>query len=292
MELNPNNVPIISGAISAGSGLLSGIANIGSTLLTNKANKELAQYSFEQQRQMIREQNEYNSPQAQMARYKEAGLNPNLIYGDGSSMSGNQQSIARYEAPILQAPEVRMGLNEALQMALQYRSQQADIKLKEEQAYAQRMLGLGYEQDAYMKAVDNAVKSMNAGLKTPHGLWSTEELDQIRQGNMVRRYKSETEGVDINNALHRAQTAYQNLNAREKQFFIENLLPLQEKMLTLQAEGLSYENIIKQIDSETERLVRMSNIGASPFRAAYVLGGVLGDRLREAWEKIMQKYGN
>lgn len=31
--------------------------------------------------------NEYNSPMAQMARFKEAGLNPNLIYGQGSTTS-------------------------------------------------------------------------------------------------------------------------------------------------------------------------------------------------------------
>lgn len=33
--------------------------------------------------------NEYNSPQAQMKRYQEAGLNPNLIYGSGNASSGN-----------------------------------------------------------------------------------------------------------------------------------------------------------------------------------------------------------
>lgn len=30
-------------------------------------------------------QNEYNSPQAQMARLREAGLNPNLVYGEGAT---------------------------------------------------------------------------------------------------------------------------------------------------------------------------------------------------------------
>ena len=32
-------------------------------------------------------QNEYNSPKNVMARYKEAGLNPNLIYGNGTNAS-------------------------------------------------------------------------------------------------------------------------------------------------------------------------------------------------------------
>lgn len=49
-------------------------------------------------------QNEYNSPIAQMQRYQDAGLNPNLLYGNGQSSSGNatsspEQQLARYEAP-------------------------------------------------------------------------------------------------------------------------------------------------------------------------------------------------
>lgn len=38
-------------------------------------------------------QNEYNSPKAQMARFAEAGLNPNLIYGQGTP--GNASSTAK-----------------------------------------------------------------------------------------------------------------------------------------------------------------------------------------------------
>lgn len=37
-------------------------------------------------------QNEYNSPQAQMARFREAGLNPHLIYGQGNA--GNASTIS------------------------------------------------------------------------------------------------------------------------------------------------------------------------------------------------------
>lgn len=248
MELNQNNVPVVSAGISAGAGILGGIANIGSTLLANRANRKLAEYSYEQQRQMIREQNEYNSPKAQMARYMEAGLNPNLIYGDGSSMSGNQSSIAKYEAPRMEAPDVRLGINEALQMALAYRAQQADINLKEEQAYAQRMLGLGYEQDAYMKAVDNAVKSMNAGLKTPHGLWSADELEQIRQGNAVRRYTEETDMIAVDRKLKEANTALSHANARQKDWWTDNLGPSLVRLNDARKEGQDIANVVADIE--------------------------------------------
>lgn len=51
----------------------------------NRANQE---WILQQNRELLREQLEYDSPAAQMARYKAAGLNPHLIYGQGTS--GNQ----------------------------------------------------------------------------------------------------------------------------------------------------------------------------------------------------------
>lgn len=47
-------------------------------------------------------ENEYNSPQMQMARFKEAGLNPNLIYGQGNP--GNAGSLT---ADNLKSPDVK-----------------------------------------------------------------------------------------------------------------------------------------------------------------------------------------
>lgn len=48
--------------------------------------------------QMWNLQNQYNSPAAQMQRYREAGLNPNLIYGNGSSSAGNATSAPQMES--------------------------------------------------------------------------------------------------------------------------------------------------------------------------------------------------
>lgn len=278
------------GALGAGAGgLLSGAGNVVSTVLANRANRKLAEYSYEQQRQMIAEQNAYNSPVQQMARYAEAGLNPNLIYGSGQASAGNQSQIAKYDAPRMDAPNVELGVTGALQMALAYRQAEADIALKQEQAYAQKMLGLGYQQDYYQKQVETAVKSMQAGLKTPSGVWSQDELEQIRHGNRLRHYDLEISGMQAAQALQAAQTAVSRLNAREKQFFYDKILPLQETLLFLQAKGESYEVIRKKIVAETERMYRMSGIGSNPFRAGYVLGGVLGDKLREIWQDAMDK---
>lgn len=79
-------IPVIGQAVSA-------VAGMGSTAMANQQNMEIAKYNWEQQKEMWHMQNEYNKPSAQMARYQEAGLNPNLIYGSGSASAGNSTSI-------------------------------------------------------------------------------------------------------------------------------------------------------------------------------------------------------
>lgn len=66
---------------------------------TNEANMNLAKYSYSQDLEMWNRQNEYNKPVNQMQRFKDAGLNPNLIYGQGSS--GNAVQMPKYNAPTL-----------------------------------------------------------------------------------------------------------------------------------------------------------------------------------------------
>jgi len=59
-----------------------------------KHNKSLAAYQFGQNRQLLQEQLAYNTPKAQMERYKDAGLNPNMVLSQGSA--GNQSAPLSY----------------------------------------------------------------------------------------------------------------------------------------------------------------------------------------------------
>lgn len=54
----------------------------------NRMNRENQQWLLEQQLAIQKEQREYDTPAKQMERYLAAGLNPHLIYGNGSS-AGN-----------------------------------------------------------------------------------------------------------------------------------------------------------------------------------------------------------
>lgn len=75
--------------IGAGGSLLSGLLGMASTSQANKANLELMKY-----------QNEWNKPINVMARLKEAGLNPNIIYGANGNVAAGGTAAP---APTMQA---------------------------------------------------------------------------------------------------------------------------------------------------------------------------------------------
>lgn len=80
-------VPAIMGVASLVSGALS-------QRRQNKKNKEMAEYQTAANEKFVDKQNAYNAPASQMSRFQDAGLNPNLIYGQGNP--GNQSSPVQY----------------------------------------------------------------------------------------------------------------------------------------------------------------------------------------------------
>lgn len=86
-------------------------------------------------------QNEYNSPIQQLARYREAGLNPNLIYGGSGAVAGNAESAGSSPGGM---PSVDLaGVRSTMQRQLDLQTQQnfanlansfADVDLKRAQA--------------------------------------------------------------------------------------------------------------------------------------------------------------
>lgn len=59
---------------------------------TNMANLALAKWQYQANLEQWQRENEYNSPAAQMQRYQDAGLNPNLIYGQQNLSAGSPQA--------------------------------------------------------------------------------------------------------------------------------------------------------------------------------------------------------
>jgi len=110
----------IGAAIQAGAAIYEGYQNRKAskenTDKTIAAQREEAEKAYQRQMQQTSAANEYNSPEAQMQRYIEAGLNPHLIYGQGTP--GNQSSIPQYSPPNIQYKYESAHTGAALQSVL------------------------------------------------------------------------------------------------------------------------------------------------------------------------------
>jgi ABC-type molybdate transport system substrate-binding protein len=78
------------------------------TLIQNAGQKKQQQREFENNKEMWNASNYYNSPEQQMQRLKDAGLNPNLVYGNGSVVGNSSSPAPRYNAPNLQRLPLEM----------------------------------------------------------------------------------------------------------------------------------------------------------------------------------------
>jgi hypothetical protein len=96
-------LPLIGAGIGAGANVAGGYMSSKAQERINKRNIQHSQQTIAQQREWALSDwdkvNAYNHPHQQMARYKEAGLSPHLIYGSATSQPASQIARTTQEAP-------------------------------------------------------------------------------------------------------------------------------------------------------------------------------------------------
>lgn len=112
------------------------IGNPGLQWLANVKGRKFSREMYSRQRQDALAdwamQNEYNSPRAQMQRFQEAGLNPNLIYGqqtESASVRSSSASGANSQAPEISNRDLTGSLMAGYDM--RQRSAQTDLLTKQ-----------------------------------------------------------------------------------------------------------------------------------------------------------------
>lgn len=127
--------PLITSAlVSAGANTLGNIFNVFGQNQANNANMELAKYQYEKNLEMWNRQNEYNLPVNQMARLRQAGINPVMAFS-GGQVSGNVANNApQYDRPQLQPYQVdSSGLAQIGSSYIMARQAQQQIELQKSQ---------------------------------------------------------------------------------------------------------------------------------------------------------------
>lgn len=127
--------PGVGGAVAGvlGNAISSGFNQYNDNQAIDKYNQgqmDLAKYVADRNVGFWNLQNEYNTPKKQMERYLEAGLNPNLIYGQINN--GNASAVQAFNMPAQERKHYKATVNAAL--GLQLQNAAADTKVKEAQA--------------------------------------------------------------------------------------------------------------------------------------------------------------
>jgi hypothetical protein len=142
-------MPIPLALAAAAIPAITDLVNSGSTLYTNAQNRQFSQQMYDRQRADALtdwdKQNKYNSPSQQMQRYKEAGLNPNLIYGQMSNSAAIRSTDMKH--PDFVAPK--------LQNTGQVMNNYIDLKLKEQQLSNDKQAGELLRQQTRGKELEN-----------------------------------------------------------------------------------------------------------------------------------------
>ena len=165
-------------------------------------------------------QNEYNTPARQMERWKEAGLNPHLIYGQGET--GNAE-LARYQAPSTPNAEVQpFQFQGGISNLMQWKQLESTIKLQNSQANLNNVeAGLEPKKtESLINLQSNQGKSLLSGILVEQSLLGL-NMQQIRSQIGLNKSQMKKIGQEVVESVARVDKISQDIEHTKEQ--IKNL---------------------------------------------------------------------
>jgi len=218
-------------------------------------------------------QNEYNSPEAQMRRFKEAGLNPNLIYGSGTSSPSSP--IKQSESGSFQATPMKIdqgAIGDSINTYYNVQKQQAEIdnmktanevmeknKLLMDQRISSTMW------DSYLKSIGYTQKTLDYDIKkaqSPALKWMPQtHLDNLVKEGKIKDADLQTKNMynKFQSQLLQSQLTTQLWNQRKNQQDItesKSLLPGKMDKLHAEVYNTKMSSLLKEYQSATESAKR------------------------------------
>lgn len=199
-------IPLLIPLIAAG---VSAVGNLIAQNRQKKSNMELAQFQADQSKEMLNQQLTYNTPAAQMARFQQAGLNKNLIYGQGNP--GNQSVPQTYpDIGRVDMQALSGNIVPNLSQLMMTQAQVGAIDAKTRNTYAQTELNK-IQQRLLLKNPlldDEGFKAMIDGLK------ATAELKQQDAGlrSIQRDVADKSSGHVVSKLFHEVELLEQRFN--------------------------------------------------------------------------------
>lgn len=266
--------------INAGSSLIGSIAGaIGQNKIVNKQieaqkaeNQKNREYNLmlaRQQNQWNLEQwqreNDYNSPTSQMARMREAGLNPDLMYGQGttgnSAGSPEMTSGAPSEPNDMSAMLSKRSFGQTMQQILDREQQR---RFAEAQIEAIRANTKKTEEETTGVSLDNLIKE---GTKDNVIKLSSVTLE----GAMVLNDLNEAQRSSLLKGIEKAEQDIKESQSRMdaiKASIADMTFKQQQDTKRLALEALRNDAEIRNLDAETERAIAEAGLTRQQYYEA------------------------
>lgn len=280
---------LLAPLITAGASLLGSGINAASTGANNRKQRDWNIEMYNRQRQDsladFMMQNDYNSPASQMARLREAGLNPNLIYKNGATTEAAPIRSSSVEGWKPTAPQWDIGGAANTGLASYY-----DTQLKQAQIDNLKADNTVKTQDALLRSAQVVNTTASTG-KTVADTESTKFDTALK--NEIKEYSVEAARTGIQkthadiDSTKASTKSTLDANERAAALQASNLTKAVEEILTLRAnratnsatrdhirqqiENLKSDNELKQLDLDLRRM------GINPNDPMYwrVLGRVI-----------------
>ena len=240
----------ILGTIGAIGTALSPVTDFVGTMIQNHQNKQLQQQQYNNELDMWNKQNAYNTPANQMQRFRDAGLNPNLIYSQGNP--GNA-AAAPTAAPAHMENTLSKTGSDSLSMLQNYQ----DWKVKQVNIDNVRaQTALTQQQQANAK-IDQALKNVSLAQNQFNYSQSTKlgqnQLDMAAQNLRQATINANLglQNYEFNSQNNPLRLANQELNNKLVGQNIQNS-QLQNGVLSAQTRGLQINNMRNMLNYNLE----------------------------------------
>lgn len=226
-------------------------------------------------------QNEYNTPAMQMQRFKDAGLNPNLIYGQGNA--GNAGAVA---TPELRAPEFGKAISGAIPAGLQALTEFTNVDMKIAQTDNLKAQQLVLQNEAMLKAAQT-YDTLTSGdrkkfdldqeilLKDVSADFRRESLRQLRTNIQLSINKDAREAAATSQSIEESFNRILNMQVvREKD--AEEIQRIKQNIQILKQQG-----VLNQIE------INLRKAGINPNSGVWekAVGAILSNSIKADFSK-------
>lgn len=287
---------LLAPLIMAGANVTSQGLNAVSTGVQNRAQRKWNEKMYHwQRRDSLADwtmQNNYNSPEAQMARLRSAGLNPNLVYSNGATQTADAVRSSDTGSYRPQPIQFDLGSAAAAGLGAYY-----DMQIKDATIENLKQQGANLQADNLLKKAQTLATTAQAGKTTVDQ--KTTEFDLYMKNQLKNfSYEASRLGVEKQKA-DIAFTLDQNERAR-----LSNNASLQEnaiRILLMRRQASSTEATTDEIRARIEQIkrdtqlkqldIQLRQMGVNSSDPLYqrVIGQLLNGDItpfKQGWEKF------